>query len=212
MNDARFTVFLVDDDDAVLRALSRRLRIAGYEVRTYASPHAFLAEHNPNLPGCAVLDVTMPGLDGLELQAALASSEPARQVIFLTGTGDIPTTVRAMKAGAVDFLTKPATGARLIAAVENAASRDRANRRSQDEVTEVRARISSLSRRESEVLGLVVAGRLNKQIADELGLSIKTIKTQRGLMMRKMRVRSVADLVRLTEIARRGSPSTGEAQ
>jgi FixJ family two-component response regulator len=210
MTGIPFTVFLVDDDDSVLRAVGRRLRVAGYVVRTYASARAFLAEHDPDLPGCAVLDVTMPDLDGLELQAALASVEPSRQVIFLTGTGDIPTTVRAIKAGAVDFLTKPTTGTRLIAAIESAASRDRASRRSSEELTDIRARIASLSRREREVLGFVVAGRLNKQIADALGTSIKTIKTQRGRMMDKMRVRSVADLVRLTELARLDQPSDAE--
>ncbi|TIQ23088.1 MAG: response regulator transcription factor [Mesorhizobium sp.] len=203
MSDPAYTVFIVDDDIDVLRALERVLKAAGYGVRTYTSPVEFLAEHDAGIPGCAVLDVSMPGLDGLELQAALATSFATRAVVFLTGAGDIPTSVRAMRAGAIDFLTKPASSSDLIAAIERAIARDADARRISVEVAVIEARLSKLTPREREVLALVAAGRLNKQIAGELGTSEKTIKVHRGRVMEKMGVRTVADLVRLLHAVER---------
>ena len=201
MTDARSTIFLVDDDEAVLRALRRLLGTAGYEVRSYTSPLRFLAEHDPAAPGCAVLDLSMPDVDGLSIQAALSADSGMRPVIFLTGMGDIPTSVRAMRAGAVDFLTKPVQANDLLAAIARAVALDRDRRRSRSDIAEVAARLGTLTPREREVLLLVVAGRLNKQIAHELGTSIKTIKVHRARVMAKMAVRTVADLVRATELA-----------
>jgi FixJ family two-component response regulator len=208
MSAAGFTVFLVDDDEGVLKALSRLLRIYGYEVRTFTSPSDFLAQHDPTVPGCAVLDLLMPGLDGLQLQEALHAGGIERPVIFVSGGGDIPTSVRAMKAGAVDFLTKPVNDEALLAAIARAAAAEARGRAFRDELTVIKARVAKLTPREREVLTHVIAGRLNKQIAGELGTVEKTIKVHRGRMMEKMGVRSVADLVRLAEragIARNGN-------
>jgi FixJ family two-component response regulator len=195
------TVFLVDDDDGVLRALARLLRFAGHEVRDFSSPREFLAAHDPAVPGCAVFDVAMPELDGLQLQAALTKNGSARPVIFITGVGDVPVSVRAMKAGAVDFLTKPVDDQDLLAAIANAVARDAEARRTHEEISAIAARLAMLTRREREVLAHVVAGRLNKQIAHDLGTVEKTIKVHRSRMMIKMGVRSVAELVHLAERA-----------
>jgi FixJ family two-component response regulator len=191
------TVFLVDDDPGVLTALTRLLRAAGHHVRAFASPHDFLAGHDPAVPGCAVLDVSMPDLDGLELQAALTTDGIERPVIFVTGVGDIPTSVRAIRAGAVDFLTKPVDHAALLAAIDRAIAHDATARRRDGALAPIRRRLQSLTPREREVLDHVVAGRLNKQIAHDLGTVEKTIKVHRGRMMNKLGVRTVADLVRL---------------
>jgi FixJ family two-component response regulator len=196
-----FTVFLVDDDAGVLKALSRLLRASGYDVRSYTSPREFLAAHDATIPGCAVLDVSMPGLDGLELQQALATGGAHRPVVFLTGRGNIPMSVRAMKAGAVDFLTKPVRDQDLLAAVARAEELDAESRRAQSELASIQAKIAILTPREREVLTHVVAGRLNKQIAYDLGTVEKTIKVHRGRMMEKLGVRTVADLVRMAERA-----------
>ena len=194
------TVFLVDDDPSVLKALSRLLRAKGYDVRGYASPQEFLAHHDARVCGCAVLDVAMPGLDGLALQQALTASGSQRPVIFITG-GDISTSVRAMKAGAVDFLTKPVSDSDLLAAIARANEQDAKSRKISTELAEIHARITTLTPREREVLTHVVAGRLNKQIAGDLGTVEKTIKVHRSRMMEKLGVRTVADLVRLAEKA-----------
>ena len=195
-----FTVFVVDDDPGVVKALARLLRANGYAVQTFTSPQEFLGKHNPSIPGCALLDVSMPGIDGLELQRALAASEDTcRPIIFLTGKGDIPTSVRAMKAGAVDFLTKPANGGDILAAIARAEDQDSRARRDFTELEAIKRKIATLTPREREVLTHVVAGRLNKQIAGDLGTVEKTVKVHRGRMMEKMGVRSVADLVRLAE-------------
>ena len=194
-----FTIFLVDDDSGVLKALSRLLRARGHDVRPFGSPQEFLAQHDAAVPGCAVLDVSMPGLDGLELRRALAAGTPDRQVIFITGVGDIPTSVRAMKAGAIDFLTKPVDEKELLAAIERAELRDREARRDHAEVMAIEARVKTLTPREREVMTHVVAGRLNKQIAGDLGTVEKTIKVHRSRVMEKMGVRTVVDLVRLAE-------------
>jgi FixJ family two-component response regulator len=196
----KFTVHLVDDDPGVLKALSRLLRAKGYEVKPYSSPQVFLEEHDVTVPGCAVLDVSMPGLDGLELQRALtASAGSHRPVVFVTAKGDIPTSVRAMKAGAIDFLTKPVKEKDLFEAIARAEARDAELRRLHSELGSIQAKFDNLTPREREVLVHVVAGRLNKQIASELGTVEKTIKVHRGRMMEKLGVRTVADLVRMAE-------------
>jgi FixJ family two-component response regulator len=201
MTGGAFTVFLVDDDAGVLKALSRVLRARGYDVRPYASPQAFLADYDPAAPGCAVLDVAMPGLDGLALQQALTAGERHRPVIFITGKGDVSTSVRAMKAGAVDFLTKPVSDTDLVEAIARAEKQDAKFREACAELATITARLARLTPREREVLTHVVAGRLNKQIAGDLGTVEKTIKVHRSRMMEKLGVRTVADLVRLAERA-----------
>ena len=193
-----FTVYLVDDDAGVLKALSRLLRAKGYDVRPYSSPQLFLEEHDVTVPGCAVLDVSMPGLDGLELQRALTATNGFhRPVLFVTGKGDIPTSVRAMKAGAIDFLTKPVKDVDLFEAVSRAEARDAVSRRLHSEMESIQAKVGTLTPREREVLIHVVAGRLNKQIAGDLGTVEKTIKVHRSRMMEKLGIRTVADLVRM---------------
>jgi len=197
-----FTVYLVDDDTGVRNGLSRLLRARGYDVRPYSSPREFLQQHDPAAPGCAVLDVAMPGLDGLGLQQALAAGGSHRPIIFITGKGDVPTSVRAMKAGALDFLTKPVKEADLLEAILRAKKRDAEHRLVSSELESIQAKVNTLTPREREVLVHVVAGRLNKQIAGDLGTVEKTIKVHRSRMMEKLGVRSVADLVRMVEKAR----------
>lgn len=196
-----FTVFLVDDDASVLKALSRLLRAKGYDTQPFTSPQEFLAQHDTAVPGCAILDVTMPGLDGLVLQQVLAAGNEQRPIIFLTGKGDIPTSVRAMKAGAIDFLTKPVKEKDLLQAIARAEEIDNKVRRSHVELASIRAKIATLTPREREVLSHVVAGRLNKQIASDLGTVEKTIKVHRARVMEKLGLRTVADLVRFAEKA-----------
>jgi FixJ family two-component response regulator len=196
----KFTVYLVDDDPGVLKALSRLLRARGYEVKPYSSPQLFLEEHDVAVPGCAILDVSMPGLDGLELQRALtAAGGSHRPVMFVTGKGDIPTSVRAIKAGAIDFLTKPVKDKDLFEAVSSAEALDAESRRLHSELESMQAKVRTLTPREREVLAHVVAGRLNKQIAGDLGTVEKTIKVHRSRMMEKLGIRMVADLVRMAE-------------
>src|SRR6267154_2256952 len=199
MTDNTFTVFLVDDDAGVLKALSRLLRARGYDIKGFTSPQAFLADHDASIPGCALFDVSMPGLDGLELQQALTAGGSQRPVIFLTGKGDIPTSVRAMRAGAIDFLTKPVSDADLLAAIARAEKEDVRTRLANTELDSINARFAVLTPREREVMTHVVAGRLNKQIAGDLGTVEKTIKVHRSRMMEKLGIRTVADLVRMAE-------------
>jgi FixJ family two-component response regulator len=196
-----FTLYLVDDNATVLRALSRLLGAKGYDVRTFVSAREFLADHNPAIPGCAILDLTMPGIDGLTLQQALAANGVQRPVIFLTGTGDIPASVRAMRAGAIDFLTKPVRKSDLLQAISRAEEADRQTRQAGAHLAAAKAKIATLTPREREVLSHVIAGRLNKQIAGDLGTVEKTIKFHRGHMMQKLGVRTVADLIRFAETA-----------
>jgi len=196
-----FTVFIVDDDTSVVNALSRLMRVKGYEVQAYTSPREFIANHDPAIPGCALLDVAMPDLDGLTLQRELAIAGSHRPIIFLTGQGDIPTTVRAMQAGAIDFLTKPVSNKDLLAAISRAEDKDARSRATDAELQSIQARIAALTPRERQVLTQVVAGRLNKQIAYDLGTVEKTIKFHRASMMKKLQVRTVADLVRMAEKA-----------
>jgi RNA polymerase sigma factor (sigma-70 family) len=195
-----FTVYLVDDDVGVLNGLSRLLRVRNYDVKPYSSPQLFLEEHDVTVPGCAVLDVAMPGLDGLELQLALTASDGShRPIVFITGKGDISTSVRAMKAGAIDFLTKPIKDEALFDAISQAEKRDTDLRKAQSELELIKAKMTALTPREREVLVHVFAGRPNKQIAADLGTVEKTIKVHRSRMMEKLGVRTVADLVRMTQ-------------
>jgi FixJ family two-component response regulator len=196
----KFTIYLVDDDPGVLKGLSRLLRTRGHDVKSYSSPQVFLDEYDVAVPGCVVLDVSMPGLDGLEIQRVLsAASGYHRPVVFVTGKGDIPTSVRAMKAGAIDFLTKPVNDKDLFEAVSRAEARDAESRRLHSEMELIEAKVSTLTPREREVLTHVVAGQLNKQIAGDLGTVEKTIKVHRSRMMEKLGIRTVADLVRMAE-------------
>lgn len=201
MTDGPFTIFLVDDDAGVLKALDRALQLRGYEVRPFTSPQEFLASHDASVPGCAVLDIAMPDLDGLALQYALTANGSQRPVIFLTGEGDIPTSVRAMRAGAVDFLTKPVSDVDLLAAIARAKKEDSENRSAKSSLNSITDKLAMLTPREHEVMTHVIGGQLNKQIAADIGIVEKTVKLHRGRMMRKLGVRSVADLVRLAERA-----------
>jgi FixJ family two-component response regulator len=193
---SRATVFVVDDDAAIRVGLERLLRAAGYKPQTFPSAQAFLADAPPNANACLILDVHMPGLNGLELQESLTSSGRAIPIVFLTGAGDIPASVRAMKGGAVDFLTKPVDGEVLFAAIDQALARAATAHREQEEIAVVRARLETLTPREKEVMLRVITGRLNKQIAGDLGAAEKTIKVHRARVMQKMQVQSVAELVR----------------
>lgn len=204
------TVFLVDDDASVLRAIGRLVRSAGWNVATFNSPQEFLDKQDPDALGCLVLDMSMPGLNGLELQQALARDGNRLPIIFLTGHGDIPMSVRAMKSGAVDFLGKPCGDEELLAAIRLALARDQRFRLERAEVQALTARFATLTPREHEVMLGVVAGQLNKQIAADLGTVEKTIKVHRARVMEKLRVTSVADLVRLTERAGVGKVSSGQ--
>jgi FixJ family two-component response regulator len=193
-------VHVVDDDDSLRKAVTRLLHAAGYDVRAYASAGDFaLASREKNKRGCVLLDVRMPGPSGLELQEALAREDEPLPVIFLTGHGDVPTSVRAMKAGAVDFLTKPIKRDVLLNAVRAALARDVRLHTSREQLRDIRMRFAKLTPREREVFDLVVAGRLNKQIAVELGMAERTVKAHRGQVMAKMQVTSVAELVHLAD-------------
>lgn len=192
-------VCVVDDDASVRTGLSRLLRSAGLTAETFASARAFLDRTPHEGPSCLVLDVQMPGIDGLELQQALTRRQ--EQIIFLTGHGDISMCAGAMKAGAVDFLTKPVDDEALLVAIDRALTSSAETRGALSERNAVRTRLDTLTPREFEVMQRVIGGVLNKQIADELGAAEKTIKIHRGRMMEKMSVTSVADLVRLTQIA-----------
>ena len=192
-------VHVVDDDNSVRKALSRLLTAAGYEVRAYSSAGDFALAPRDNRRGCILLDVQMPGPSGLDLQEKLAAEEEPLPIIFLTGHGDIPKSVRAMKAGAVDFLTKPIKGEVLLSVVRTALARDKQAQSSQEEMRELRARLETLTPREREVFHLVVAGKLNKQIAAELQMAERTVKAHRSQVMAKMEADSLAQLVHFAD-------------
>ena len=200
MSDA--IVYVVDDDEAVRRSLARLVRSVGLKVDTFASAQAFLEHKGQNRPSCLVLDVRLPGLSGLDLQAAMGQSQRAMPIIFITGRGNVPMTVRAMKGGAQDFLEKPFDDQELLDAIQRALARSQEARAEDAERADIERRLAALTPRERQVLELVVAGLLNKQIAGELGAAEKTIKVHRGRVMKKMQADSVAGLVRMTQKTR----------
>jgi FixJ family two-component response regulator len=201
MNDASHMVFLIDDEPSVLKALARVIGATGFRTASFSSPQSFLEQYEPTARGCIVLDVSMPGFTGLELQQALIEKNCSLPIVFLTARGDIPTSVRAMKHGAVDFLTKPVDDNDLIAAVDRALAREATDHVRRAQITELQMRFSTLTSREQEVLGHVIAGRLNKQIAAVLGTTEKTVKVHRARVMEKMQAQSLAELVRLSGTA-----------
>jgi FixJ family two-component response regulator len=199
MKELEPIVFVIDDDRMVREGLQSLIKSVGLRVETFASAQDFLVAKRPDTPACLILDVRMPGLNGLELQRKLSEANAHIPIIFITGHGDIPMSVRAMKEGAQEFLTKPVRGQDLLDAVQKAIADDRVLRKERAELSEIRARFDSLTPREKEVLDLVVAGLLNKQIADELGASELTIKTHRAHVMEKTHAESLAHLVRMAE-------------
>jgi len=192
-------VFVIDDDRMIRDGLQGLIRSVGLRVETFASAQDFLAVKRPDVPACLVLDVRMPGVSGLDLQLKLSDAGIHIPVIFITGHGDIPMSVRAMKEGAYEFLTKPVRGQDLLDAIQKAIASDRERRKEREELNEVRERFLTLTPREKEVLNLVVAGLLNKQIADQLGMSELTVKTHRAHVMEKTNAESLAHLVRMSE-------------
>jgi FixJ family two-component response regulator len=204
MSEERAIVFVVDDDPSMRLALDDLLKSVGLDVILSSSAQEFMEAARPDAPGCLVLDVRMPGMSGLTFQQELAKAGITLPIIFITGHGDVRMTVRAMKAGAAEFLTKPFDDQRLLDAVHAAIERDRERRRDAESLAGLNARYLELSERERQVMELVVAGRANKQIAAELGLSLVTVKVHRGQVMRKMLAKSVAELVRMAD--RLGAP------
>lgn len=191
------TVFVVDDDPSMREAMGSLLRSVGIETRTFASSQEFLESAKPDSPGCLILDVRLRGVSGLDLQKELAQTHAELPIIFVTGHGDIPMTVSAMKAGAVEFLTKPFRDQDLLDAVRVALELDRKRAKQAQGLREIRHRLESLTRREAEILRLIAEGMLNKQVAAELGISEITVKVHRGQVMRKMKAKTFADLMRM---------------
>jgi FixJ family two-component response regulator len=199
MSQDKGIVFVIDDDPSMRRSLEGLLRSVGHEVRLFSSAPEFLQAVRSDAPGCLVLDVRLPGMSGLAFQQELTKAGFALPVIFITGHGDVPMTVRAMKAGAIEFLTKPFDDQVLLDAIHAALERDRARRRDDASQAALRTHYSELTDRERQVMGHVVAGWVNKRIAAELGLSVVTVKVHRGQVMRKMQAKSVAELVRMAD-------------
>jgi FixJ family two-component response regulator len=199
MSDTGTVVYVVDDDVSAREGVARLICSAGLSAKTFASGEEFLAATRSKVPGCLILDVNLPGLNGLDLQEQIAESDTKVPIIFLTGCGDIPMTVRAVKAGAANFLTKPVDDEELLKAVRQALERSRLVLARETQMEELRDSYASLTPRERQVMALVVSGLLNKQIAGELGNSEKTVKGQRGQVMQKMKANSVADLVKMAE-------------
>jgi FixJ family two-component response regulator len=199
MTETPAIVFVVDDDASVREALGRLIRSAGLRVEAFASAEAFLNRARTDAPSCLVLDVQLPDLSGLDLQRRMVDANNEMPIVFITGHGDIPTTVRAMKAGAIEFLTKPLVEGDVLESIRQAIARDRVVRDHNAETASLRARRASLTPREEEIMEWVVSGLLNKQIAGELGISEETVKVHRGHVMRKMGADSLADLVRMSE-------------
>jgi FixJ family two-component response regulator len=200
------TVVVIDDDASIRKALENLLRSVGLDVELFRSPQDFLQSNRPDRPGCIVLDVRFPGRSGLDMQREISAANTSLPIIFITGYGDIPMSVRAMKAGAVEFLTKPFRDQDLLDAVGVALEKDRARRANELRLAELRSRFDTLTARERQVLLLVIAGRLNKQIAGELGVSEMTVKMHRRQVMRKMQATGLAQLVRLSDQLGLGSP------
>jgi FixJ family two-component response regulator len=205
MVEERAVVFVIDDDPSMRLALEDLVSTVGLEVRAFAAPQEFMQSKPPDKPGCLVLDVRLPGMSGLTFHQELAKAGLALPVIFITGHGDIPMSVRAMKAGAVEFLTKPFHDQDLLDAIHAAIERDRKRRREAVRLTELRERFATLTERERQIMTLVVIGRANKQIAAELNLSEMTVKVHRGQVMRKMHAGSLPELVRMAD--RLGEPT-----
>jgi len=203
------TVVVIDDDPSVRKALDNLFRSIGLDVELFTSPQEFLQSERPDRPGCIVLDVRFPGRSGLDMQREIAAANTPLPIIFITGYGDIPMSVRAMKAGAVEFLTKPFRDQDLLDAVGVALEKDRARRANEVRLSELRSRFQTLTARERQVLSLVIAGRLNKQIAGELGVSEMTVKMHRRQVMRKMQAAGLAQLVRLADQLGLGAPHPG---
>lgn len=192
-------VFVVDDDSSVREGVTDLLRSVGLQVQSFASPQEFIDSKRPDVPGCLILDVRLPGPSGLELQRVLTSSDIQIPIIFISGHGDIPMSVQAIKSGAIEFLTKPLHEQRLLDAVHAGIEQDRTRRQDATALAELRMRLDSLTSREREILSLVVSGQQNKQIAAHLGLSEMTVKVHRSQVMHKMRAKTAIDLVRMTD-------------
>ena len=201
MTEPNPTIFVIDDDASLRKSLSRLLRSAGYTTEAFASAEEFLARDHYGGIGCLLLDVQMPGLSGMDLQKELNKADYHMPIIFITGHGDIPMSVEAMKDGALDFLTKPFHDKELLQVIEKAIEKDTYVRAEYDEILDIRRRIERLTLRENEILGYIITGMLNKQIAFDLGIAEKTVKVHRGRIMDKLCVASVAELVRLAEKA-----------
>lgn len=201
MTSSDATVFIVDDDPLILDALKQLIKSVGLGTQTFSSAEEFLEQDLPETPSCLILDIRMPRLSGFDLQDELAKRGLTIPIIFVTGHGSVPLSVRAMKGGAVDFIQKPFEDQDLLDAIHHAIEKDRQTRMEQAEIKEIKRRVESLTPRENEVLVLAAAGMLNKQIAYDLGMSENTVKTHRARIMRKMKVASLAELVRLTERA-----------